>query len=85
MTAPFSLWVALDVLFVLIATVLVVYGEVQLLLKWSIPKKIPIPIVDGLLEIHVEGEGTLKHLETLAKYQNILPSYFVKRCGFFLE
>ena len=31
MTAPFSLWVALDVLFVLIATVLVVYGEVQLL------------------------------------------------------
>ena len=28
MSAPFSLWVALDVLFVLIAAVLVVYGEV---------------------------------------------------------
>ena len=41
MTAPFSLWVALDVLFVLIATVLVVYGEVQLLLKWSIIQKNP--------------------------------------------
>ena len=85
MTAPFSLWVALDVLFVLIATVLVVYGEVQLLLKWSIPKKNPIPIVDGVLEIRVEGEGTLKPLETLANYQNISPSYFFKRCGFFLE
>ena len=44
-----------------------------------------MPIVDGMLEIHVEGEGTLKHLETLANYQNISPSYFVKRCGFFLE
>lgn len=28
MSTPFSLWVALDVLFVLIAAVLVVYGEV---------------------------------------------------------
>ena len=28
MSAPFSLWVALDILFVLIAAVLVVYGEV---------------------------------------------------------
>lgn len=82
MSAPFSLWVALDVLFVLFATVLVVYGEVQLLLKWSIPKKIPIPIMDEMLEIHVEGEGVLKCLETLTKYQDILPSYFVKRCGF---
>lgn len=37
-----------------------------------------------MLEIHVEGEGMLKHLETLANYQNISPSYFVKsRCGFF--
>ena len=30
-----------------------------------------MPIVDGMLEIHVEGEEALKHLETLAKYQNI--------------
>ena len=44
-----------------------------------------MPIVDGMLEIHVEGEEVLKHLEILAKYQNNLPSYFVKRCGFFLE
>jgi len=28
LSAPFSLWVALDILFVLIAAVLVVYGEV---------------------------------------------------------
>lgn len=84
MTAPFSLWVALDVLFVLIATVLVVYGEVQLLLKWNIPKKSPNAHC-GMLEIHVEGEGALKHLESIAKYQNISPSYLVKRCGFFLE
>ena len=28
MSAPFSLWVALDILFVLIAAVLVVHGEV---------------------------------------------------------
>ena len=30
-----------------------------------------------MLEIHVEGEGALKHLETLAKYQNISPSYWI--------
>lgn len=45
-------------------------------------KKNPNTIMDEMLEIHVEGEGVLKCLETLTKYQDILPSYFVKRCGF---
>ena len=37
MSAPFSLWVALDILFVLIAAVLVVYGEVIKIMELFIP------------------------------------------------
>lgn len=46
MTAPFSLWVALDVLFVLIATVLVVYGE-------------PVAIGSGIPQIKCYLNGVL--------------------------
>ena len=33
MSGPYSLWVAMDVLFILVAAVLVVYGEVCLIVN----------------------------------------------------